>query len=141
MKFIKLVEEVVIEMAKEKLPDGGDCFDAAFDFMYENTISNEIPNLKLVHGFVSGQGKLNGYRFTHAWCEDEDNVYDYSNGKTVKILKMLYYGIGNINEYQGKYYDKDEFRKMVITHGNKGPWEVENKVYKEKFNPETRRYD
>ena len=139
MKFIKLVEEVVIEMAKEKLPGGGDCFDAAFDFMSEN--ANEIPNLKLVHGFVSGQGKLSGYRFTHAWCEDEDNVYDYSNGRTVKIMKMLYYGIGNINEYQGKYYNIDEFRKMIATHGNKGPWEVENKVYKEKFNPKTRRFD
>jgi hypothetical protein len=141
MKFIKLVEEVVIEMAKKELPDGGDCFDAAFDFMQKNVISGEIPNLKLVHGFVSGQGELNGYRFTHAWCEDDDNVYDYSNGKTFKILKMLYYGIGNINEYQGKYYDKAEFGKMIATYGNKGPWEVENKVYKEKFNPETRRYD
>jgi hypothetical protein len=54
---------------------------------------------------------------------------------------MLYYAIGNINEYQGKYYNNDEFLKMMITHGNKGPWEVENKVYKEKFNPKTRRYD
>ena len=139
MKFIKLVEEVVTEMAKNELPDGGDCFDAAFDFMTEN--ANEIPNLKLVHGFVSGQGELSGYRFTHAWCEDEENVYDYSNGKTVKIMKMLYYGIGNINEYQGKYYNIDEFRNMIVTHGNKGPWEVENKVYKEKFNEKTRRFD
>jgi hypothetical protein len=141
MKFINLVEEVVIEMAKKNLPDGGDCFDAAFDFMQDNIISGNIPNLKLVHGFVSGQGELSGYRFTHAWCEDDENVYDYSNGKTVKIMKMLYYGIGNINEYQGKYYNADEFRKMVSIHKNKGPWEVENKVYKEKFNPETRRFD
>lgn len=139
MKLRNVVYNVVLEMAKEKLPDGGDCFDAAFDFMMEN--GNTIENLKLVHGFVSGQGKLNGYRFTHAWCEDDENVYDYSNGRTVKIMKMLYYGIGNINEYQGKYYNNEEFRKMVATHQNKGPWEVENKVYKEKFNPETRRFD
>lgn len=139
MKFIKLVEEVVIEMAKKKLPDGGDCFDAAFDFMDEH--GHEHENLKLVHGIVSGQGELSGYRFTHAWCEDDENVYDYANGRTSKIMKMLYYGIGNINEYQGKYYNYDEFRKMVEIHKNKGPWEVENKFYKEKFNPETRRFD
>jgi hypothetical protein len=139
MKLGNIVYDIVLEMAKEKLPDGGDCFDAAFDFMSEH--GHEYENLKLVHGIVSGQGELNGYRFTHAWCEDNDNVYDYSNGRTVKIMKMLYYGIGNINEYQGKYYNYDEFRKMAEIHKNKGPWEIENKVYKEKFNPETRRFD
>jgi hypothetical protein len=137
MKFIKLVEEVVTEMAKEKLPDGGDCFDAAFDFVVEN---RNIDNLKLVHGFVSGQGKLNGYRYTHAWAEDDENVYDYSNGQTHRIMKLLYYGIGNIIPEQGKYYSPDQLMEMAEKYMTKGPWEVENKVYKEKWDPTIRRY-
>jgi hypothetical protein len=139
MKLRNIVYDVVLEMAKQKLPDGGDCFDAAFDFMIEHGHGHK--NLKLVHGIVSGQGDLNGYRYTHAWCEDDENVYDYSNGKTHKIMKLLYYGIGNINEYQGKYYDIHQVGEMMEKYGTKGPWEVENKVYKEKFNPKTRRFD
>ena len=141
MKLIKLVEEVVTEMAKEKLPDGGDCFDAAFNLMQNNRFTNKIPNLKLVHGFVSGRGELNGYRFTHAWCEDEESVYDYANGRTTQTPKMLYYAIGNINPSQGKYYTNDELHQMIQIHKNKGPWEVENRVYKEKFNPKTGYYN
>lgn len=141
MKLSNLVPEIVIEMSKKKLPDKGNCFDASFEFMFKNSFTKDIPNLKLVHGFVSGQGKLSGYRYTHAWCEDEENVYDYSNGRTLKIPKLIYYSIGNINPNQGKYYTNDEFKKMVNKYETKGPWEVENKVYKEKFNPETRSYD
>jgi hypothetical protein len=135
------IMQIINEMSKKDLPDGGDCFDAAFDLMFNNAFTNKIENIKLVHGIVSGHGKLSGYRFTHAWCEDEENIYDYSNGRTSKFPKMLYYGIGNIYPEQCKYYDEKQFREMVNEHGNKGPWEIENKVYKEKFNRKTKRYD
>ena len=69
------------------LPDGGDCFDSAFDYMVEHGSTNKT--LKLVHSIVSGQGKLSGKRYTHAWCEDDDNVIDTSNGNNFEVIKML----------------------------------------------------
>lgn len=140
MKLSQIAQKILIEMAGKKLSDGGDCFDSAFDFMTDNMWGNEYQNLKLVHNFVSGQGDLSGYRYTHAWVEDDDNVYDYSNGKTNKIPKILYYGIGNIFPEDGKYYGKNEVSKMISKYQTKGPWEIENKYYKEKWDPVTRRY-
>jgi hypothetical protein len=137
MNFYDLISEIIVEMSKKGLPDKGDCFDSSFDLMFKN----KIPNLVLVHGIVSGQGKLSGYRYTHAWCEDEEFVYDYSNGRTLKLPKILYYGVGNINPKQGKYYTQSELREMINQYGNKGPWEIENEVYKQKFNPKTRTYN
>lgn len=121
------------------LPNGGDCFDSAFDYMVEHGSTNKT--LKLVHSIVSGQGKLSGKRYTHAWCEDDNNVIDTSNGNNFGVIKMLYYAIGNVNPNQGKYYDYNETLRMSTKYGTKGPWEIENKVYNEKFNSKTGFYD
>lgn len=129
----------IILKEQNDLPDGGDCFDSAYDFILKNGKSN--PNLKLVHGFVSGQGKLSGYRFTHGWCEDDDYVYDNSNNRIVKLDKFLYYSIGNIYPEQCKYYTYKEVLEKSAEHEYKGPWDVENKVYKEKYNPKTRKFN
>ena len=137
MKF----QNIIQEMKDKEFEHTGDCFDSSFEFMVENSIFNKIENLKLVHGVVSGQGDLSGYRYTHAWCEDDDYVYDNSNGRNLKIPKMLYYAIGNINPKQGKYYNTEQFRRMVSHHKTKGPWEIENKYYKERYNPKTGYYD
>ena len=128
-----------MSVKKRDLPDGGDCFDSAFEYMMEHGPTNKT--LKLVHGVVSGQGKLSGKRYTHAWCEDENYVIDTSNGNNFELIKMLYYGIGNVNPNQGKYYDYNETIQMSLKYGNKGPWEIENTVYDEKYNPKTGFYN
>ena len=133
--------DLILEMGRKKFDHSGDCFDSAFDLMFDNIFRKNIKNLKLVHGIVSGQGKVSGYRFTHAWCEDDENVYDNSNNRTITIPKIIYYSIGNINPEQCKYYDEKQFREMVNKFKNKGPWEIENKSYEEKFDPKTRRYN
>jgi hypothetical protein len=137
MKFSNLLNEMLTEMGKQ--PDNGDCFDSAFDFMFEN--GDKMEGLKLVHGFVSGKGELNGYRFAHGWCETDDMVYDNANGRKGALPKMIYYGIGNIHPDDCKYYTFNETMKMAEKHMNKGPWEIKNKVYKEKFNSKTGRYN
>jgi hypothetical protein len=137
MKLINILKEMSLDTSN--LPDGGDCFNSAYEYMVENGPSNK--NLKLVHSIVSGQGKLSGKRYTHAWCEDDNNVIDTSNGNNFQVIKMLYYGIGNVNPNQGKYYDYNETLRMSLKYGNKGPWEIENKVYNEKFNSKTGFYD
>jgi len=127
--------DILFEDNKKPLPSGGDCFDSAYDFIIKNGINN--PDLMLVHGIVSGQGELRGYRFTHAWCEDEEFVYDNSNNRVVKIPKIIYYSIGNVNPEQSKTYSY----KDILDKKNKGPWDIENVVYKEKFDTKTRKYN
>ena len=82
MKLINILKEMSLDTSN--LPDGGDCFDSAFDYMVEHGTTNKT--LKLVHSIVSGQGKLSGKRYTHAWCEDGDNVIDTSNGNNFQVL-------------------------------------------------------
>lgn len=90
MKIIQILIDILTE--SKNLPKGGDCFDSSYDFIMSN--GHQIKNLKLVHGMVSGQGKLYGYKFAHSWCEDDDYVYDNANGKNHKIPKIIYYSIG-----------------------------------------------
>lgn len=127
MKLFDLIQE-----NKGNLPSGGNCFDSSYDFMMKHGISNK--NLKLVHGFVSGQGDMMGYKFAHGWCEDEDTVFDNANNATHRVPKFLYYGIGNIKENECKYYTHKETVNQSLKHRHKGPWEIENTHYKEKWN-------
>ncbi len=116
---------------------GGNCFDSSYVYMSKNGFRDE--SLRLVHGFVSGQGALIGYRFAHAWCEDEENVYDNANGKTRTIPKILYYGIGNIDSKECKYYNYRQTINMGLKNEYTGPWEIENTHYPEPWNRKARK--
>lgn len=134
MKRINTTMQEFLKEAKrdiEKEHGGGDCFSAAFDFMIDNR--GRIENLKLAHGFVSGQGKLSGYMYAHAWCEDDNTVYDYSNNRELKIPKIVYYSIGNIEPDVCKYYSENDMHSMAVKYRHKGPWEIENKFFKQMF--------
>lgn len=111
---------------------GGDCFDSSWNYINKNGFKNR--GLRLVHGIVSGQGPLSGYRFAHGWCEDSENVYDNARGKERTIPKILYYAIGNIDTKECFYYDYPQTMKMGEEYGDKGPWEMENTHYPESWN-------
>lgn len=125
MKLLDLIKE-----DDENLPDGGNCFDSSYDFMMRHGSSN--IKLKLVHGYVSGQGPLLGYKFAHGWCEDDDTVFDNANNRTHRIPKVLYYAIGKINPKDCKYYTHNETIFQSLEYLHKGPWEIENNKFKEK---------
>lgn len=128
-----------MDILRESLPDGGDCFDSSYDFMMKHGVSNK--KLKLVHGFVSGKGDLSGYRFTHGWCEDEDTVFDNANNQSYRIPKQLYYAMGNIYSDECKYYDYHKTIEFSLKYKDKGPWEIDNKSFEEVWDPKTRRYN
>ena len=126
MKFMDILLE------RNNLPGGGDCFDSAYNYMMKNGFGNH--ELRLVHGFVSGRGKLDGYRFTHAWCEDDENVYDNANNRTIKIPKVIYYGMGNVVPDECKYYNIEDVVRKSSKYKHKGPWDIKNEVKKEIWN-------
>ncbi len=126
MNLIEIFNSIISE--SKNLPSGGNCFDSSYDYIISNGRDN--PDLVLVHGFVSGQGKLKGLRYAHGWCEDDDVVIDVSNGRDIHLPKELYYIIGEIDPNECKYYSYKEVLEISHKHEHKGPWDIKNKHYR-----------
>lgn len=104
---------------------GGDCYQANGRKILDKP---ENSGWVLCHGLVTGQGKIAGLQFGHCWCEDDEQVYDYSNSRNITIPKVLYYALGNIEKVFR--YKPSEVRKIVIEDGTWGPWEKEAKTWR-----------
>ena len=98
---------------------GGDCFKVAAETVMKD------PSLKLVHAIVSGQGPLDGVKYTHAFALDEkhDVVIDNTqkNPEVRELPAALYWYLGKIEKY--KEYTSSEMYKMLLKHENWGPWD------------------
>ena len=118
----------------------GDCYEAAANYVINHSgiIAFMVPpgvtpnpKLILVHGEVTGQGKLEGVKYGHAWVEDGNEVIDPSNGRMLQLPKDAYYVLGRIN-HDGvstfkpnlHRYTAQEARRNLVKHGHWGPWEL-----------------
>jgi len=111
---------------------GGDCYYIAGQFAMDNVFSPKKIDYKgtpyLVHAEVQGQGKVSNLRYGHAWIEDDENVYDFSNGRELIIPKFLYYAIGDIRTNNPKKYQKytfSEARKRMLQYKHYGCWDLD----------------
>jgi len=109
----------------------GDCYEVAGRMAIMGL--SKAPNGEkflgkpmVVHGEVEGQGKIKGLRYGHAWIEDDVYVYDFSNGKSLMLLKEVYYYLGKINQDKPKLYKYSflEARKKMLETGDYGPWDL-----------------
>ena len=115
---------------RKKNTTAGDCYEVAGRFALNRV--KEINGYEfqgkpyVVHAEVSGQGKIEGIRFGHAWVEDDYFIYDFSNGLQLVYPKVLYYSIGKIIEKKPKYfkYEFNEANNKMVETGNFGPWEL-----------------
>ena len=107
---------------KKKL---GDCFKVAFHNLREH-------GYRLVHAIVTGQGKIAGIQYSHAFNITEveiapgikiDMVVDKSNGLDVQLPVGAYFRLGNITLYR-EYSQTQAYEKVVDT-GTYGPWDAE----------------
>ena len=116
----------------------GDCYEAAAKIIIAH-LSPLAPNPLgerklskpiLVHAEVSGQGPLEGVRYGHAWVENGQTVFDYSNGGSLRMPKSLYYRIGEDQIVEPKYYTytPEEARRMLLRFKTYGPWELETET-------------
>lgn len=97
---------------------GGDCYEAAM-----RTAMDLPPELNpvVVHGYATGQGPVEGWRFHHAWVEvGEALVFDYSNGGQHVLPRARYYEVGQI-EVVRRYPLVDALVTMT-RRGHYGPW-------------------
>ena len=134
---MKTFDQLVVE-AKNK--GDGDCMVAAANLLMnlaqmgvgggtplkrEDAISGKVV---MVHALVRGQGAAKGRRFSHAWVEHGNTVYDHSNGKMISIDRDIYYAIGGIKpKEKGAYfrYTFEQMRKKMLSTGHYGPWEID----------------
>ena len=118
--FFQKIKDKIFTEAKDT--GKGDCFEVAGRAM----IHPKIPGLKLVHAYVSGQGKLEGQRFPHAWNEVGDVVLDNSNGRNIVLRKEQYYDIGKVVEKPGEYavYNDIDAKKKMVRNKHYGPWDL-----------------
>ena len=105
----------------------GDCYEANGRYFMENTYQN--PKLRLVHGEVMGQGELQGISYGHCWCEDGNEVLDFSNGRDIKIDKKIYYALGQVDRLNNTFtYDQESFNERISEFEHWGPWDLKTKT-------------
>jgi len=117
----------------------GDCYEVHGRFMLNNF--RDADDYILVHAEVMGQGQLAGVPYGHCFLihKATDTVHDLSNGRDIKMPRMIYYLLGKID--QSRYYDDSiglvertpkiyeytqaEVMKWMSETGTFGPWELE----------------
>lgn len=121
----------------ERHDGDGDCMSAAANLMMQFYTPFYGKQLKpkgspvLIHALVYGQGAAKGLRFPHAWVEDGDTIYDYSNGRKIEMDRRFYYAIGKINpKEKGAYmkYAFSDMKKKLLSTGHYGPWDLDEKL-------------
>ena len=107
----------------------GDCYVVAGQLALE--IKNKNIDYKgtpyLVHAEVK-HSAIEGLRYGHAFIEDDENVYDFSNSREIIMPKQLYYYFGDINPRDKKKYRKYTFkeaREKMLSTGHYGCWDIE----------------
>jgi hypothetical protein len=129
-KSIVIVETSSIMGKGGKLEAKGDCYYASGTLIMRDFL-NKIDyqgTPYLVHAEVQGQGKIEDIRYGHSWIEDDEMVYDYSNGRKLHIPKPLYYKMGDVKTDNPKKYQKytfDEARMKMVDSGHYGCWDLE----------------
>ena len=108
----------------------GDCYEAAGRLAIEGirglgVLRKYKDKIVLVHGVVLNS--LDYMPMGHAWVEVGSTVYDYSNGRKIKLSKNKYYHAGAIDGLIKKGYKQGRYKGMevaeaVLKHGHWGPW-------------------
>jgi hypothetical protein len=113
----------------------GDCFQAATNLLFDKFAGE--PSARICHGVPLGKGKIEGIRFDHGWVEVEEEVgelpdgekvydtmvYDYSNGKEMKMPAAFYYHFGEIRSEDVKRFTAEEALTEMKEKGFYGPWD------------------
>lgn len=105
------------------IPDenkNGDCFVSAYRYFQKHSPSNK--NLRLAHGIITGQGKIAGFEYVHAWCQDDNTVYDMTLPK--KYQKMPISMFKALSHAKDVFlYDQEQVMKNSLKYKTYGPWE------------------
>lgn len=122
-----------------KIQAKGNCYQAAGDLFMHSTMMlgkkkmDYVGKPYLVHAEVAGKGPLDGIRFGHAWVEDDEFVYDFSNKIERVVPKDLYYLLGQVDTTDPtKYrrYTPEQAREKMLSTMHYGCWDIETQYAK-----------
>jgi hypothetical protein len=105
----------------------GDCYQVAGRYVMDHGLMGDDQNVFLVHGIVVGQGPISGLEYGHAWVEEGDECIDLSQGRNIRMPKVLYYALGNIDPSKQFRYSPEEMRRKILDVGHWGPWDLQSK--------------
>ena len=121
----------------------GDCFEVAGRAMLDlhvqhlhnpDDVNMEKEGLKLIHALVYGEGELEGRRFSHAFNQLGDYIFDNSNGNKIMMRKENYFKQGGIKpKEKGSYieYNMKESMLKMGKHHHWGPWDLNQALEEE----------
>lgn len=104
-------------------PVEGRCFDNVNEYFLANI--KDHPELKIVHGLMTGQGHIEGYIHAHAWLQYSlDNVL-IAIDPSYKVYYPwgFYMSIGRNKGYT--VYTAEDYYNMQVEYGTVGPWKLE----------------
>lgn len=108
---------------KKKLKKEGKCYELNGKWFQENL---HVPNIRLVHGEVMGQGELKGIPYAHCWVEIDDMVIDLTIPPQC-VPKATYYKVGQIDTLNNTHkYDFKSYLDKITTHKHWGPWDLKS---------------
>ena len=98
----------------------GDCYQANGNYIITKMGDNDF---KLCHGVAIL--RTDRRPFGHCWIEKGNTVYDFSNGRDIKMNRDIYYQLGGIpvKGYKNYKYKLDEVRIKIVKTGHWGPWD------------------
>lgn len=120
----------------------GDCYEVASSIALrgfetiptrKNNLNTLIPSDEkwsgvpyVVQAQVEGQGMIFGLVYGHSWIEDDLYVYDFSNGRSIRMLKDDYYFAGYVQRKAPRFYKYtfDEAIQKMIKTGHYGSWDL-----------------
>jgi len=105
------------------LPDGKSkqqfsCFRASAEFIQIPHGTDGPDDYRLIHGHVAALSK--DVAVNHAWVEEIDFVYEFSDGHKSLFSKDEYYKINNIINV--RTYTAQEAVTLIGVYGHWGPW-------------------
>lgn len=106
------------DCGNEHSQPSGDCFVAAFNALFNMMEDPESDHFVLVHGNVARLAE--DVDMNHAWVENANMVFDYSNRFRNEMPKGEYYSQLQITTT--RRYTPMEAMRVNAHHGHYGPW-------------------
>jgi len=127
--FVQFLNEAALGDCLETAGRGVAFFDLGRERLNQKLKADGATanKIKLVHGYVTGQGKVEGKRFVHAWVEYGNKVYDFSNGGSYVLDRKGYYAAGRVDEKNSseyRTYNQDQTVKKILSTKHWGPWDI-----------------
>ena len=114
----------------ERLEENGDCYEAAGNYVVNESLFQGRLSVTLVHGLPTLQ-RPPWEKFGHAWVEYEKDsqvvVLDLSNGREIEVSALVYYTIGNIDPAECHRYSFEDMRWWIRDTGHWGPWRMQTR--------------